>query len=475
MVYMSGKYLPVIAVWGSLSFCVALAPCAQSNHGRQALDSQFNAAVSHFKDGKYQDAGRELENLEKRAPSNFDIHELLGLVYAAESRFEDAHAQFERAVQLNPASGPARANLAVNLSKLGKGDEAEIEFRKAIAIDPHNYDTNHDFGEYYVGAGKLEAALPYLEEAQKLNPSSYENGYDLALAYELTDQLETGRKLIQQLIEKTDTSELHNLLAGVDEKSGDYVTAANEYERAAHMDPTESNFFDWGCELLVHQTSDPAREVFWDGLQRYPNSSRLAIGLGLALYLNGSYDEAVKALMHATDLNPADGREYYFLSIAYDRSPGQADEVIARFRRNADLHPDNAQAAFYYGMSLWKGRRGDTSPAYLDQIENQLKRAVTLDPSSADAHLQLANLYSQRDKYAEAVPEYKQALGLSPGLPDAHFRLGQAYIHLGEKDLAQKEFDLHQKLYAQHLVEIDKQRSEIKQFVYSMKDPVGGQ
>jgi hypothetical protein len=40
---------------------------------------------------------------------------------------------------------------------------------------------------------------------------------------------------------------------------------------------------------------------------------------------------------------------------------------------------------------------------------------------------------------------------------------------VGKKDLADKEFQVHKQLYEQHLAEADKQRSEIKQFVHSMK------
>jgi tetratricopeptide (TPR) repeat protein len=270
-------------------------------------------------------------------------------------------------------------------------------------------------------------------------------------------------------LKQKDTAELHNLLAEVEEKAGNYVTAVNQYELAAHMDPSESNLFDWGAEFLLHQTPNPAIEVFAQGLKRYPNSPRLAVGLGLALYLRGSYDEAVKALLRGADLDPSDPRAYYVLSKAYDRAPGQADEVVEHFRRFAELRPADAQATFYYAMSLWKGRRPETSQAYLDQVESLLKKAIALNPSSPEAHLQLANLYSQRRQFAEAVPEYQQALRLSPNIPDAHFRLGQAYVHLGKKDLAQKEFQLHQQFYAQHLAEIDKRRSEIRLFVYSMK------
>ena len=67
------------------------------------------------------------------------------------------------------------------------------------------------------------------------------------------------------------------------------------------------------------------------------------------------------------------------------------------------------------------------------------------------------------------LPEYQEALKLAPNLPDAHFRLGQAYVHQGEKDLGEKEFQIHRQLYEQHLAEVDKQRSEILLFVYSMK------
>ena len=115
--------------------------------------------------------------------------------------------------------------------------------------------------------------------------------------------------------------------------------------------------------MLLHRTYEPAIAIFQQGVQRYPNSPRLLIGLGLSLYSRGKYDDAVKALIAAADLNPADPRCYIFLSKAYDSSPTQADEVIQRFRRYAELKPDNALAQYYYAMSLWKGKRAEDSGA----------------------------------------------------------------------------------------------------------------
>jgi len=448
-------------------------PCAASQAdtaSNSSLDRQFQSALAHFNSGQYAAAQRELESLVKVLPKSFEVQELLGQVYSAESQEEKATVPFEQAVRLRPESGPARNNLAANLARRGKMSLAEKEFKKVVQLEPESFDANRNLGAFYLRVGRIAVAIPYLEKAQKENPASYDNGYDLALACEQQGRLPEARQQIQELLKQKDTAELHNLLAEVEEKARNYVVAVNEYEKAAHMEPSESNLFDWGSELLVHQTSGPAIEVFSQGVTRYPNSARLALGLGLALDVHGRYDDAVKALLRGVDLNPSDARAYYFLSKAYDRAPSLVDDVVERFHRYAELRPADAQATLYYAVSLWKGRRSETSPAYLDQIESLLKRALALDPSSSEAHLQLGNLYSQRHQYAEAVPEYQQALKLSPNVPDAHFRLGQAYSRVGNKSLAEKEFQLHKQLYEQRLAEDDKQRSEIKQFVYSMKE-----
>jgi tetratricopeptide (TPR) repeat protein len=168
-------------------------------------------------------------------------------------------------------------------------------------------------------------------------------------------------------------------------------------------------------------------------------------------------------------LNPGDPRGYPFLSRAFDSSPSQAQDVIERFRRFAELQPKNGQAVYYYAMSLWKGTRSQDPNLDLNQIEALLKKSIALAPDLAEGHLQLANLYSDERKYEESIPEYLRARELNPDLADVHYRLAQAYVRLGKKDAAQAEFKVYQQLRAQHLSDLDKQRAEIRQFVYSEK------
>ena len=193
------------------------------------------------------------------------------------------------------------------------------------------------------------------------------------------------------------------------------------------------------------------------------------IGLGLALDWRGKYDEAVKALLTATDLAPSDPRCYLYLSKAYDSSPDQAQDVIARFRRYAELEPSNALAQYYYAMSLWKGKRVGDASLNLEMVESLLKKSIAADDKLPEAHVQLGDLYADQHEYDKSIPEYVRALELNPNLPDAHYRLGTDYVHVGQKEQAQKEFDVYQKLRAQHLAEVDKEKTEVQQFVYSSK------
>jgi tetratricopeptide (TPR) repeat protein len=436
----------------------------------QGLDRDFQAALAQYNEGKFAEAAAKLENLVRDVPQSFEVQELLGLVYSAQSRDAEANQHLDKAVRLQPDSAPARTNLAANLVRLEKLGLAKEQFQKAVELDPRNFDTNHNLGEFYVRENQFAQAIQYLDRAQQVDPSSYDNGYDLSLAYILTGKFSDGRQLIHDLLKRKDTPELHNLLGELEEKDGQFVAAENEYEAAAHADPSESNLFDWGSELLLHRTLGPAVDVFQKATGLYPRSARLMIGLGVALYARGNYDDAVSALLKGADLNPSDARCYLFLSKAYDSSPSQAEEVIQRFRRFAELDPGNARAQYYFAMSLWKGKRAEDPDVDFRQIESLLKKSIGIDPTFADAHLQMANLYSAQNKYTEAIPEYLRARELNPDLADAYYRLGQAYVRTGQKDLAQEQFRVYQGIRERHLADLDKQRAEIRQFVYSSKD-----
>lgn len=433
------------------------------------LDRAFRAAVAHYDAHEYAEARQALGLLLARVPNDFEVNELAGLVNTALGDDAKANLYLAKAVRLQPGSAPARGNLAANLVRLDRSSEAEAEFKKAVELDPASYDTNHNLGEFYAQAGQIEAAIRYLERAQQVQPTSYDNGYDLALAYTRAKRFGDAKQEIQALLRLNDAAELHNLLGEVNESAGDPIAAVNEYERAAHLDPSEQNLFDWGSELLSHETLEPAIQVFQQGVRRYPRSVKLQIGYGISLYARGHYGDAVKTFSAACDLTPRDPRPYLFLARAYNIAPSKAEEVKTRLRRFLELDPANGEANYYYAMSLWKGQNAEGDPATLVEVKRLLERAISLSPGLADAHLQLGVLNADQHDYAVAIREYQETLKLDPNSTDAHYRLGQAYVRAGEKALAQQEFAVYNRLHQDQVAENERRRNEIKMFVYTMK------
>jgi tetratricopeptide (TPR) repeat protein len=358
------------------------------------------------------------------------------------------------------ARAPGNPNLA----------QTEGELQSAHRAHPDSFDANHQLGEFYLSVGDLKSAIPYLERAQQLNPANYANGYDLAVSYLEIKSLGPARTLLQDMLRRKDTAELHNLLGEVDEALGDSTSAVKEYQLAARMDPSEKNTFDWGNELLLHETIEPAVEVFQRGVALYPTSQRMYIGLGIALYSRGLYDGAIEALCHASDLNPSDAGPYLFLGKMYNVSAGKADEVAKRLKRFMETNPANALAYYYYALSCWKGTRGSGRAVDLAEVQALLRKSISLDPRLADAHLQLGVLFHDLHRDQDAIPEFQAAIQLKPDDPDPHYRLAQAYARTGDKQRSQEEFQLYDKL-KQHVNDTEKQQHEIQQFVYTQDEP----
>jgi len=465
-----------------LAFLAALGVCAlahfgggrllnaavQNRQGAESPSQLFQSAVKNYEAGKFVEAEQILLPLLKRSPQSFDVNELMGLVLVGERKDAEALTFLKNAVHTNPASTPAHVAYAACLVRLGRLAEAEAELQRAAALKPSDYDSNHDLGELYVQIGKLASAIPYLEKAQVVQPSSYDNGYDLALADLRTQRPREARNLLRSLLRYKDTAELHNLLGEAEEGSGDYLEAAKELEKAAHMDPSEGNILDWGTELLLHHTFQPAIEVFRFGTEKYLASVKMEIGLGLAYYGLASFEKAAVALMRATDLAPRDPGPYLILGETYSDSRISVPGVVDRLERLTTLEPTNAHAFYYQALALWKAAPAAPGGKDLSKVESALEKAATLDPKFADAQLQLGNLYSEENQIPEAVAAYREALRIDSNLADAHYRLGQLYRRTGKSVEARKELDLYQRLHQEQITEKDKKHEQIQRFVITM-------
>jgi tetratricopeptide (TPR) repeat protein len=324
----------------------------------------------------------------------------------------------------------------------------EQALKTELRHNPESFDANHNLGEFYIRKGNLTVAIPYLEKAQQIDPKHYANGYDLALAYFKTGDIAKARAQSLSILKWKETAELHSLLGDVEDKAGNPVAAAEEFQRAARMDESEQNILDLGNSLIKINAFDAAVQIFDYGLKKYSGSAKLRVGMGIARYSRGEFEIGVKSLCEAADLDPTDARPYLFLGEMYGVSVEMADEVTRRMAQFVKYHPGNAMAHYFYAVNLWKGRRDPNHPVDLNLVEASLKRALALAPKLTLGHFELGVLYYEQKKYTEAIAALRKAVSLQPDLAKAHYRLAQIYQRTGRKALAAREMEIHNQLKA---------------------------
>jgi tetratricopeptide (TPR) repeat protein len=346
--------------------------------------------------------------------------------------------------------------------------ESVRELRQQADGKPADFDLNYRAGESLLASGHANEAIPYLQRAQRIRTDD-PNTYLLARAYSQIGDHERARELAKNLLGRSNTAEAHHLLATIEEKAGNPLDANREFQRAAELDPNETNLFDWGSELLLHHALPQATQVFEKGHQLFPKSQHILLGFAATKYSSGDDEQGAKLLCEASDLDPANATPYEFMGRILSTGSPRSDEISARLARFVQLQPENAAAKYYYALSLWQGNRVQANELDSKKIETLLENAVRLDPKLGPAYLQLGILYADRGKTARAVPLLAKATELTPDLPDAHYRLSRAYSLLGEKDEAQHEFALYQQTSKAAEAELQRQRREVQQLVFTMQ------
>ena len=330
--------------------------------------------------------------------------------------------------------------------------EQEKWLRASLERAPYSFEANHLLGKLLDNNGKAREAIPYFERAGELKASDYENSYDLALANAHAGNYGRARDQGLALVAHNDSAELHHLLGDMQEKLGDSLV------------------FDWGSELLLHHAPEPALEVFTRGNHLYPHSARMLIGLGAAWFARGSYDQAVMRVSEASDLNPNDPAPYLFMGKMQSAESAPSEKIVEKLQRFVAQQPDNAEANYYYAVGLWKLRKVSPDAAGAPQIESLLNHAIRLDPNFAAAYVQLGIVHADEKDYPKAISEYQQAIQVDPKMEEAHYRLAQAYRQAGDAAKAAAELRVYDQIARELAQETERERHEIRQFVYVLRD-----
>jgi len=171
----------------------------------------------------------DIQKLTDLDPDSFQLHALMGEVYANNQRYEDALKEFRAAMAKRPDAPGIHYELGASLRNLKQIDQAEKEFLLARREDPNEFRVNLYLGEFAVGRRDYAGALNFLRTASAAQPAMARPHLLLGECYEALKDFEKARTELQ-VAAKADPADPqpHYFLAKLYKERGDTKSAGEE-------------------------------------------------------------------------------------------------------------------------------------------------------------------------------------------------------------------------------------------------------
>lgn len=231
-----------------------------------------------------------------------------------------------------------------------------------------------------------------------------------------------------------------------------------------HIDPAMAQ----GLALLSKGQARGAAAAFAEAARRHPDDPDAAYLTGLAWFRAGELRPAAAALRQSVSLRPGFVEGHRRLGQIYTMAR-EYSLAAASLERARALAPDDATTWIQLGrlyLTIGESRRAEAAlsqavrlrpdsggaHALLGEAERQagpadwqaagreFRRALTLDPTNADAHHRLGWLALRAGRPDQALPQLRAAVRLDPQLAGAWYLLGQAAQRAGRRHEARRAF-----------------------------------
>jgi tetratricopeptide (TPR) repeat protein len=289
-----------------------------------------------------------------------------------------------------PAEAPEPVDAGAQMFDEGRYEEARAYYEGVLQTDSTDVDAVIYMGRIALRQDDYDGAIVWMEKALALEPESSNVHYWAATAYVVKLQRDNAFQLLDPVKTHINTAveldstnvEARMFLAGFLMNAPPF--AGGSMEKAKEQ-----------ADIIVGL--DPFRgQLFWAELYKKEKK----------------FDEAALAYEAAAAADPDSPDPYYLLGMMYQGNE-QFDQAFAAFERALDVDPD-ATASLYQ-----VGRTGVKSGENVDRAIEALRQYLRTDPppgqpTLANAHWRLGQLYELKGDLDKARAQFEAALALDP-------------------------------------------------------------
>ena len=290
------------------------------------------------------------------------------------------------------------------------------------------------------------------------------------------------RTLQQGLAVDPESTDLWNRIGGVYGESGRYDEAIAAHQKYVALQPEEANAYDsLGGSLFIAGRIAESIQAFERASELKPDFEVVWVHLGNSYVHTGQYTKAEQAYRKYLALVKTvheRRRAYTTLAVVAQRR-GRVKEAASLMEQARPVRPFGLDVP----IRIEAGEPLDTIEASLrdpvdtpnrgsrlgDRVLRHAQGMIALRRGAAAeaiTHFQaalrerailwqadwledgLANAYLELGRFEDAIAEYQRLIQRHPRYPLAHYRLAQAFEHLGRTDLAKRAYEEFLRVWA---------------------------
>jgi tetratricopeptide (TPR) repeat protein len=433
---------------------------------------------------------------------------------------------------MSPARPGLHVGLGEVLLRAGRLKQATNEFDQELQIDPYSLRASVRRAEVKLIQGEVDEALGDWSQAIRIDEAQAErilgireSGYGAAAFEQLPEAQRAKLEAIAPQLRANDSPAAHFAVAFLATQSGNLSEAAAAPRGSLPSTRPNAVCAEGAVRRELNHGKYSATSHCFRRLLTAQSPLDLRLRVVHALFEMGEYESSLEVLgeMPGKDrrsppalywrarcyenlataaylrLYQTDANSYRVHQLSGDLEAAKGDDkkAMEEYRAAIALKPSVPNLHYSLGHLLWKnlqtaearaefetelglnarhlGALHDLGDTYL--LEHQpekailyLNRALAIDAGDPDLHRDMGTGYTELHNYRKAEAEFKTALiGDHDG--SVHYKLGRVYQALGEKDKADREFNISTSLNRESHSKLEKQTDRLNQIESASQDP----
>lgn len=322
-------------------------------------------------------------------------------------------------------------------------EDAAKALNKLLQVAPDVPEVRGNLGLVYYSQGRILDASKAFEDALKLNPRMAHARLMLGLCWAELARYEEAIRILDPAFRRPaedDTGRLVGIaLARAYAGLRQDANAAGVWAKLLERYPNDAEILFQASRFHAGRSYDLMSRL----LQRSPNSPWAHYATAEVHESLARYDLAIAEYRKVLELEPRLPGVHFRIGralLAESSGGAKVDQALKEFQAELAVAPQNADAEYEIGEI--ERHRGNFESALA-----HFTKAVAYHRDFAEAHIGLARTLLSLGRAREAVPHLEEAARLDPENDVPHFLLVSAARALGERERADKEMILYQKLH----------------------------